>query len=742
MTNKLIPRLYQIVCGLLALSAFAHSASAQPMDEVSLEHLKSLEYQNQRIVATIRLTGPVHYLRHFPTSHGKTLEIFYDRVLDATNTEIWVDGQVLNSPPSKLIPGFTVTSRAQATRPKLVVEFEREAEFSVAAGKDRRSFVITIHPEKRMASEEQLPFLPTIEPEVKPAAGVTSKSQKTAAAKINKEARALLVQAREALRVRNNELAVGVLNKLLLLPPNDYTQEGLEWIGVARERAGQIDKAKVEYRLYLKLYPKGAGSTRVTKHLAGLAGQSGTISPMAAAAAATEKQQAPVMTTFGGVSSRYYFGRSKTTGSSTNNGATATFSQSQTDQSMLITSIDANERYRTENSESRLVFRDVDTRNFLANQPSQNRVYAAYGEIKGRKDDYLMRVGRQSSTGAGVLGRFDGINGSYGNAQDMRVNAVAGKLAEYTQGVEPRFFGASVDRGAFSFYAINQTVEGVLDRRAVGTEFRYFDTKQNAFGSLDYDTYFKEVNAVQFMGSTRGTSLMPDSTLTFMLDHRKTPSLSIRNALSGSTYTSVRDLQGSISVGNLRDLALARTSISNMGQVGITYPWRDKWQIGGDFRLTNQTGLPDSGTPTPTTGPNTGVPTPEGFIQAIPGRGLEKSVTGQLIGSGLYKPGDVWSGSLTLSTSDLVDGNSFFFYNHTQLNSFWMMDVTLQISSFKDQFGTRTKQLMPLLRGSYRFHERFTIDADLGYQNIDFSGPQRSSTTTRYFTSAGGRWDF
>lgn len=100
------------------------------------------------------------------------------------------------------------------------------------------------------------------------------------------------------------------------------------------------------------------------------------------------------------------------------------------------------------------------------------------------------------------------------------------------------------------------------------------------------------------------------------------------------------------------------------------------------------------------------------------------------------------AGSLTLSTSNLVNGNSLFLYNHTQINRFWMTDVTLQISSFKDQFGTQTKQLMPLLRGTYRLRERFTIDADLGYQKIEFSGPQGSSTTTRFFTSAGGRWDF
>ena len=69
---------------------------------------------------------------------------------------------------------------------------------------------------------------------------------------------------------KQNELAVEVLNKLLLLPPNDYTQQGQEWIGVARERSGQPDKAKVEYDLYLRLYPDSAGAASVAQRLEGL----------------------------------------------------------------------------------------------------------------------------------------------------------------------------------------------------------------------------------------------------------------------------------------------------------------------------------------------------------------------------------------------------------------------------------------------------------------------------------------
>jgi hypothetical protein len=726
------------VC-VLVLSVLSGVAYAQPLDDVSLE------FQSQGIVATIHLTGPVHYLNHFPESHGKTLEIYYDRVKDATSNETWADDEVRKSPPSRLIPNFTVTTRDQLTKPKLVIEFSREAEFSVSAGKDNRSLLLIIRPDRQPVSDEPLPFLPTIQPETKPAAGVTLKPEEAAAAEIKQQARALMVQGRDALAARKNDDAVDALNKLLLLPPNDYTQDGQEWIGVARERAGQPDKAKVEYDLYLRLFPEGAGASRVAQRLEGLSGLDRNGKPMAVTA---EKKQAPTMMTFGSVSSRYYFSHTKLDATNTFNGLTTTDSLSFTDQSMLITSVDASERYRTETYDSRLVFRDVNTRNFLSNQPSLNQVSAAYGEIKGRTQNYLLRVGRQSPTGGGVLGRFDGIAGSYGDAQDMRVNAVGGSLQDYSQGSKPKFFGASVDRGSFSFYGINQTLEGIQDRRAVGTEYRYFDDKKNAFGLLDYDTYFKKVNAAQFMGMVKGVSVLPDNAmLNFMVDHRKVPSLSIRNALNGATTSSVNDLLQATSASSLRDLALSRTATSNMGQVGITLPVHEKWQVGGDFRVTNTSGMPASGqTIDPTTGlpitQCTGAQTAQGCIQANPGPGLQKSVSGQVIGSGLYKQGDIWSGSITLSSGSQANGHSIFFFNHTQVSSLWTMDATFSWSGYKDQFGGKTTQIMPMLRGAYRFRERFTFDADCGYQNAEYNGPQTNTKTQRLFVSGGLRWDF
>lgn len=711
---------YWCACGLLLLSAISNSAVAQPLDDVRLE------FQDNGIVATINLTGPVQYLRHFPESHGKTLEIYYGRVQGATADETWVDNEVRHSPPSSLIPGFTVTTRDQSTNPRLVIEFEREAEYSVSPGKDNRSLLITIRPDKKPVSTGPLPFLPTIKPAVAAAAGVALTADEAAIAETNKQARELLVQAREALAAKKDTAAVDALNKLLLLPPNDFTQDAQEWVGVARERAGQFDKSKTEYDLYLRLYPDGDGAARVAQRLASL-GQ--MAAPAVVAVKGEERKKAARWISFGSVSSRYYFGSSKIDSTSTFNNAVTTSSLSMTDQSMLISTVDASERYISDEYDARIVFRDSNTRNFLTNQPSLNRVSAAYGEVKNRKQDYLVRVGRQSSAGGGVMGRFDGVAASYGNAQELRVNGVVGSLADYSIGTatKPFFFGAGYDFGPYSIYAINQSADGVLDRRAVGTEWRYFDNKTTAFALLDYDTYFKALNAAQFMG-TIGVSGV---NLNFMVDRRKAPSLSIRNALNGASTSSINALLQTMSASSLKDLALARTATSTMAQAGVSIPFMQKWQIGGDLRLSNTTGLAASGTHAL-----------EGILAATPGRGLERGVSGNIIGSNLYKDGDIWSANTSFTTGNLVSGRSVFFYNHLPFKNNWMMDTSLQLYSQTDQFGGTTKRTSPMLRGSYRIRDMITFDADAGYERANYNGPSQTVTTTRFFYSVGLRGDF
>ena len=708
--SSTIKRLLFLLCLLAGMNAGV--TLAQPLDEVTLE------YQSTGIVATIHMTAPVRYLRHFPLNGGATLEIFYERVPGVVVDEVWKDNEVRQSPPSKLFPAFTVTTRDQQTQPRLVIQFAREAQFSVAPGPDQRSFLLTIKPDRVAAEPVALPLLPTVRP--LPATPPADANL----AENNRQGFALMTDARAALAAKKHDAAIEALNKLLLLPPNDYTEVAQEWVGVARERAGQFDKAKTEYDLYLNLYPQGEGVPRVMQRLAGL----GDKESGPGIVEAVEKKQAARWSTFGGITSRYYTSRSKVDSTTIFNNVSDTQSLSLTDQSMLITTEDVSGRYVTDEYDGRLVFRGSQTKNFLDDQSGQNRVSALYGELKGRTRDYLVRMGRQSATGGGVGGRFDGVSGGYGDAQDLRVNGVAGALVDYSSGTKPVFYGASADSGAYSAYLINQTVESVLDRRAVGTEWRYFQDKRFAYALIDYDTNFNALNAAQLTGTLGLTGM----SLNMMLDHRKTPSLSIRTALNGANTSSIGDLQQALSASALRDLALARTATSNMGQVGVTLPLNKKFQVGGDLRLSNTSGMEASGT----------LNSPEGFVAAIPSRGTEKIVSGQVIGSGLYKAGDIWSLSGSVGSSGTVNSTSLYFYNHTTLDKGWTLDSSLQLYRQTDQFNAVTTRFSPMVRGEYALNEQLTFDVDGGIESTKNDGAQVSTKTLRIFASAGLRWYF
>jgi hypothetical protein len=768
---------YHLLISLLAISMLSGTALAQPLEDVSLA------FQNNGVVATIQMTGPVQYLRHFPSSHGKTLEIYYDHVqsvaelqkpvLDPvtnklvvpeplgnqnvvqgkTPVENWVDNEVRKSPPSGLIPSFTVTTRDQKTQPKLVIEFSREAEYSVEAGKDKRSLLITIRPEKRPVSTGLLPLLPVVkalaEVPANAAPGVVAMGD------YNKQAQALMMQGRDALNAKNGAAAVEAFNKLLLLPPNDYTQDGQEWIGVARERSQQADKARIEYELYLRLYPEGEGAAQVGQRLANLSGHD---ADKGIVEVAQKKQEARVIK-FGSISSRYYFGKSIDVNSTQKfNGAPETITTSFTDTSMLISAVDASERYLSEDYDGRLVFRDVNTKNFLSNKPSMNRISSAYGEIKSRKSDAMLRVGRQSAYGGGVMGRFDGLIGSYGQAQSLRVNAAAGALADYSQGSKPKFVSVSVDRDAFSVYGINQTVDGILDRRAIGSEWRYFEDRRYVFAALDYDLNFKTLNAVQMMGSSPAPEelrgLPVGTVFNFMLDHRKAPSLSVRNALNGAAVGSVATLQQTMTTKQIMDLAKERTSTSNMAQLGFTFPFKSKWQAGGDVRLSNISGLAFSGQATdpvtglpsvdPITGLATcsGVQTPQGCLATQKGRGTDVSATATITGSGIVRVGDIWSASASINTSSAANGQSLYAYNHQLLQRGWTLDSNVSMYRQTDQFGGKVTRFSPMVRGAYQFRQQLTFDLDGGVERTIYTGLSQTSKITRFFFSGGLRWDF
>ena len=319
-------------------------------------------------------------------------------------------------------------------------------------------------------------------------------------AEVEARAAELMADASAALDSGHNAIAIERLNQLLMLPPNRQSQQAQELIGLARERGGETAKARAEYELYLRLFPDGEGAARVRAHLAALGAP--------AARAAPRPDRAPVRAVTGTLSQYYYGGRTKV--DTVFNTPTTPDRSSFTaiDQSSLVTNLDLTLRNRSESSDSRLVLRDTNSWSFLDTTPSYNRLNAAYYDYRGLQSSFAARVGRQTGLSGGLPSRFDGAIAGLGIAEKWRVNAAAGAPVEYPAIDSKRRFWATNlefenlgDAWSGNFFYIDQSVDGVPDRRAVGNEMRYFRDGTSLFSLLDYDTGYGEWNITMLQGT-------------------------------------------------------------------------------------------------------------------------------------------------------------------------------------------------------------------------------------------------
>ena len=725
MINKKVPINNRVFFFFLVLSwFFSSNVIAAPLEDITLSA------ETDKVLATIKLSSPVANVRYAPARKSASVNILFDKVPTGSSSEEWLDNEILKSPPSTLIPSFSVKTNLKNIQPKLVVEFSREAEYTVQMGRDGRSIIIAIKIDRELPKfNGSLPLLPEVDP-LKPNASDT-----------DKKAAALMLQGRNSLAVGDNFAAIDTFNKLLLLPPNSYTQDGQEWVGVARERAGQLDKAKVELELYLKLYENPEDAKRIRARLASLGSKPPTKSTLATGSGAEKKTFSQTLT-YGSISMHYYRGSSKTDSVDTAAPFGSSASQSSisaVDQSALLTSAIATERFISERYDNRIVFQDTAYSNFLPGQSGRNRVGAAYVEVKDKFADYSIRLGRQSSSGGGVLGRFDGAAAGYGITPSFRINAVAGQLTDYGLLTAPRFYGASVDMGPVSIYTITQSVDEIVERKAVGTEMRYFDTNKSAFFSLDYDTIFSALNVAMLQGSFYGN---PERTFNFFIDHRRTPFLSIRNALYGSFTTSLTDLLAFMTEEEVRALAADRTGTSDLIQFGLTQQVSTKWQVGGDIRVSRYADMPASGTPVDPFADPLAPPPVVGFLPATTGTGNDWAISSQLIGSNLFSNRDVTVFSLSLMGSPLYRGQSFYVYSRGNLTDKLSLDASLQLYRQTYESGMLMTRIMPTLRTAYQVRQSISLDMDVGYEISHSEAGTQITDGQRQFFSLGFRWDF
>jgi len=527
-------------------------------------------------------------------------------------------------------------------------------------------------------------------------------------------------EARQSMAGEDYSRAITIYTRVLEYPDHPYQQDALEYLGLARERKKQFAHAKADYEKYLTLYPKGEGADRVRQRLAGLI--TATVPAQAKLREEKQRKETSSWQTYSSLA-QYYRHDASTTDTS---GTTV-------NQSLLSTDLDVSSRLRNSDYDIRGRFTGGYDLDFLDNNGDESRITSLYFEATDRQRGLFERVGRQSQSSGGVLGRFDGLLFGYHVTPVTRINIVAGYPVEFFNldaiRTDKKFYGISFDFGTFAnawdfnTFVIQQNIDGILDRKATGGEIRYFKDNRSLLALVDYDISYQALNTVVILGNW----IMPDNTtFNFVIDQRKSPILTTSNALLGQPVSSISELLTLFSEDEIRQLAVDRTPDSRSYTIGASRPLDSRFQISGDVTLTNLSSTPASG-----------------GVEAFESTGNDYFYSLQLIGNSLIKEGDLGILGLRYADTSSATTSTLSINSRYPVNSVWRVNPMLRIDRrvfIADDSLQWTYS--PSVRVNYRWHRNAQFELELGgeWSNHDFT--DTTEKFSAYFLNAGYRLDF
>lgn len=549
-------------------------------------------------------------------------------------------------------------------------------------------------------------------------------------ADVDGQGAALLAKAQTAFNEARYQDAVDASNQALMLPPNPSTPAAQELIGRTWEALNQPGKARSEYQLYQKLYPQGEASARVAQRLSAL----GAAPVVAQGDGAGLKADKKRLSATGSVSQYYYGGQTKTDSLVNIASGIDQNTLTRTNQSVLVSSWDATGRYETDASITKLVMRGAHSDNLAtssaqtsATQGLVSAAYVDYRDIKSRLD---VRVGRQSAIGGSLFGLFDGISMAMPVGEKYKANAMLGVPANtLVNAPEQAMAGVMLEAdNLFEHWGgnlslVEQTTEGISDRRAIGAEVRYFGETLSMYTQIDYDINFNALNAFTVQGSFQGPY---DTTVTMLVDDRKAPSLQLSDALISQPGTSLKALLQANSLATVQGYALATAAQARQAMVSLSRALSSKWQGSMDMRHSEVGALPAVGN-----------------FQAQPATGAQYNVSFQLTGSNLYSSRDINGFNVSFITSDTMNGTQLAYNNLTGfMGNKFSLEPSIRYYTQTDNTQTKISRISPGVRVSYKLTDRANLMAETIYETSQTDGPTNHETSESYFFYLGYRYDF
>jgi len=515
--------------------------------------------------------------------------------------------------------------------------------------------------------------------------------------KTDQQIKSQMQKARDALLAGNYELAIRLYRDVVdgsryRNQRHPLKQKAMEYLGVALERQGHYEQAVRVYQRYLDEYSDANARARIEQRLQGLTNMTQT--DKTRLRKATPDTSKP-MRWYGVMSTGYQLYQSD------NGGSTI-----KTEQSSLLTDLNLNGRYRDTETDMKVLVSTGYEHDFVRELDHPGRLSKAYLDLFHSNTGQQFRLGRQSTSGEGILGRYDGFHYHKIISARFGINAVLGfpvaSSRDFNVEQERRVYGVSLDITApdspwqSNVFMTHQETRGYTDRQAVGGEIRYLTQTHNLLMYLDYDTYFNELNTITVNGNWFAQQ---DAHYYLTMDYRRSPTLTLSNALIGQTLSDLDQLaQSGLSESDLEEVALDRSAISKSLNIGASRRFHPHFRWAADAGLWELSGTDSSL-----------------GVNGFEGSDLETNLRLQLLGNDLLQDRDLLWLTLRvadLSTSRLVAVTTDW---RVPLNSSWRLRPKCQVyqRTFTDIDGKQTS-LQPSMRIEYKANKAWQFETNLG----------------------------
>jgi len=596
--------------------------------------------------------------------------------------------------------------------PSIVLHFTRNLKYSVKNTPNLRGLVISVEDDQVIVDTAAAPSI-----------SVSEKLVEELRADNPRLAYSVSL-ANEAMLDKNYPRAIQLLTKVVDEGTGEVRKNALEMLGVAREYNGQLAQAKAEYERFLNDYPEGAEAQRVSQRLNSLITASLTPKQRLGSTATDQSAASDWNHQFYGSLGQTYY----------HDETTPEEGETQLVRSDLYTDLDFVLRSSTDKVDLRTQFIGSYLQDFRTDSQGNEFIPNVLSfEARLTEVGLFGRVGRQSRSSGGVLGRFDGVYLAYDANDTLTFNAVYGypvNLQDKTTiNTDQQFQGISLDINDFfsgwdfnTFY-ISQTNNDLKDREAVGGEIRFYQQGKSLFSLVDYDLNFDELNIFMLVGSL---DITEKTSLNLTADYRKSPLLTTTNAIIGQGVETLAELDGLYNEDELKQLAIDRTADSKSLTLGLTHQFNDELEFIGEVTMSEF-----------------GETLASGGVEAQPGTGQEYFYSTQLIANNLILENDIFI--LGLRYSDTFNSNGYTLNTNWRINSSNNLRINPRLRfdyrESKDTGDTRTI-IRPYIRFDYRIKKWLKFEADMGYEWLEQEFTGVTQNTTGYYLSLGYRAQF